>query len=118
VRLIIVYLFAVFAIARGEDAAEKQWEISAPILAQGPEGSFDELAVKDPSIVFCDGKWHLFYTARSKTEYTTAYVSAEKLTDLQSAPRSELKMIRGVSRYGCAPQVFYFAPQCTWYLIT
>ena len=99
------------------DTVENKWEISDPILSQGPEGSFDEVAVKDPSIVFFDGMWHVFYTARSKQEYTTGYVSARKLTGLQSAQRHELKMIRGKSRYGCAPQVLYHEPQHKWYLI-
>lgn len=100
-----------------EDGAENSWTIGDPILSQGPEGAFDEVAVKDPSIVFFDGKWHLFYTARSKQEYITGYVAAEKLTELQSAPRHKLKMIRGKGPYGCAPQVLYYEPQRTWYLI-
>jgi Glycosyl hydrolase family 62 len=99
------------------DVSERKWLLSAPILAPGAKGTFDEVAVKDPSIVFFEGMWHVFYTARSKTEYTTGYVSAKELADLQSAPRYELAMIRGKSRYGCAPQVFYFEPQCKWYLI-
>ena len=84
-----------------------RWAVVDPLLSPGPEGSFDEVAVKDPSIVFFEETWHLFYTARSKTDYTTGYVSAKKLTGLQSAPRHELRMIRGESRYGCAPQIFY-----------
>jgi len=107
----------VVAIASAQDAPENRWEISAPILRPGPAGSFDEVAVKDPTIVFFDGRWHLFYTARSRTEYTTGYVSAEELTGLQSASRHQLGMIRGKSPYGCAPQVFYYRPQRRWYLI-
>jgi hypothetical protein len=59
----------------------------------------------------------LFYTARSKNEYTTGYVSAEKIEDLNRAKRYELKTIRGKTNYGCAPQIFYFEPQKTWYLL-
>ena len=93
------------------------WTVGDPVLTPGPEGSFDEVAVKDPSIVFHDGAWHLFYTARSEKEYTTAYVSAAELSGLHKAPRHELPMIRGKTRYGCAPQVFFFEPQNKWYLI-
>lgn len=100
-----------------EDSHERVWKLHHPILSPGPSGSFDEVAVKDPSIVFFEGRWHLFYTARSLTEYTTGYVSARELTGLQSAPRHELKQIRGKTRYGCAPQVFYYEPQAQWYLI-
>jgi hypothetical protein len=93
------------------------WQVGEPILLPGPEGSFDHVAVKDPSVVFFEGWWHLFYTARSETEYTTGYVSAEELRGLQSAPRHELEVIRGRGRYGCAPQIFYLTPHRTWYLI-
>ena len=104
-------------VAWAEDSHENQWTISTPILRPGPQGSFDEVSVKDPSIVHFEGMWHLFYTARSKKEYSTGYVSAEKLTDLQSAQRHNLKMIRGKTPYGCAPQLLYYEPQHKWYLI-
>jgi len=97
--------------------AGNAWSVGAPVLVPGPAESFDEVSVKDPSIVFADGAWHVFYTARFQDEYTTGYVSAPTLDDLQSAPRHKLPQIRGRTRYGCAPQVFYFEPQRRWYLI-
>lgn len=93
------------------------WAVQDPIMTAGPKGSFDEVAVKDPTVVFFEGAWHLFYTARSQQEYTTGYVSAADLAGLRRAQRHELPMIRGKARYGCAPQVFYYGPQQTWYLI-
>lgn len=103
--------------AHAGEPIRDSWAVGDPILDPGPPGSFDEIAVKDPSIVFFTGKWHLFYTARSRAEYTTGYVCAPTLEDLKAAPRHELAMIRGKSRYGCAPQVFYYEPHKTWYLI-
>ncbi|MGM0531815.1 MAG: non-reducing end alpha-L-arabinofuranosidase family hydrolase [Bacteroidota bacterium] len=94
-----------------------EWILSNPILYPGDKGSLDEVAVKDPSIVFYEGKWHLFYTARSAKQYTIGYVSADKLTELQYSQRHELKMIRGKTRYSAAPQIFFFQPQDKWYLI-
>lgn len=96
---------------------ENRWEIGVAVMSHGPDGSFDEISVKDPSIVFYEGMWHLFYTARSKEEYTIGYAGAENLTDLNSASRHELEMIRGETRYGAAPQILYFEPQQQWYLI-
>ncbi|NQU55067.1 MAG: hypothetical protein HQ522_21315 [Bacteroidetes bacterium] len=96
---------------------ENKWKIENLIFEKGSKGSFDEVSVKDPSIVFFENAWHLFYTARGKNEYTTGYVSTKELNGLNSAPRFELKQIRGKTRYGCAPQVFYFEPQNKWYLI-
>lgn len=94
-----------------------QWKLTRPLLSQGEPGGFDETAIKDPSIVFYDGFWHLFYTARGQGEYTTGYTRAKTLGDLGQAKRYRLPTVRGASRYGCAPQIFYFAPQETWYLI-
>ena len=105
------------AVAEAPGNDNNQWSVDSLVMLPGPKGSFDEVAVKDPSVVYYDGKWHVFYTARSKEEYTTGYVSAETLPGLQTAPRHELKMIRGQKRYACAPQVFYYEPQQKWYLI-
>jgi len=104
----------------GISAAQKTvWLPGAePLLRCGSPGAFDETAVKDPSLVFFENCWHVFYTARGNGEYTTGYVAAEKLTELPHQTRYELKKIRGRhSRYACAPQVFFFEPQRLWYLL-
>jgi len=99
-------------------AASTRWRLGAVVLGPGDTGAFDEVAVKDPSVVFFQGRWHVFYTARGRGEYATGYVSAERLDELQTAPRHELTTIRGRgSRYACAPQVFFLRPQGRWYLI-
>lgn len=110
-------LASFFLLISSDQAPYRFWVVSDPILLPGKSGSFDETAVKDPSILYAEGKWHLFYTARGQNEYTTAYISADSLEKLQEAPRFTLKQIRGKSPYGCAPQVFYFSPQEKWYLI-
>jgi len=95
-----------------------RWRVGPSVLLPGSEGCFDETAVKDPSVVFFGDQWHLFYTAAGKGQYVTGYVAGARLEDLGRARRHELNAVRGVaSRYGCAPQVFYFEPRKTWYLI-
>lgn len=96
---------------------QNKWKISHPVFSPGKTNTFDEIAVKDPSVVFFEDKWHLFYTARSKEEYTTGYVNATHPELFNQSERHELKQIRGIARYGCAPQVFYFGPHKLWYLI-
>jgi hypothetical protein len=94
------------------------WTVEGPVLTPGPEGSFDEIAVKDPSVVFFNKRWHVFYTARSKDGYTTGYIAAPTLQGLSSAPRHPLPQLKGTSdSYACAPQVFYFKPRGLWYLV-
>ncbi len=111
----LAFAFVVSICAMTEGAS---WQASGVALSPGETGTFDEMAVKDPSVVFFEGRWHVFYTARGGGEYTTGYVSALAMNDLNTAPRHELKQIRGrSSRYACAPQVFFFEPQGLWYLI-
>ena len=110
---------AVLILSAPAQSAEKPaWLVGPPVFRPGPPGAFDQTAVKDPTIVFFEGRWHLFYTARGKNEYVTGYVSAPELSRLQTAQRHELKQIRGrTGRYACAPQVFFFRPQKRWYLV-
>ncbi len=94
------------------------WRISPPVFTAGPAHTFDETAVKDPSIVYYKNQWHLFYTARGQEKYQISYAAAPTLAKLNSAPRTLLSQLRGNSdSYAAAPQVFYFTPQNTWYLI-
>jgi len=99
-------------------AKESSWLVSLPALTPGPKGAFDETAVKDPTIVFFEGNWHLFYTARGQNHYHIGYVAAPTLQALDYAPHTQLKQLRGqADLYAAAPQVFFFKPQKTWYLI-
>lgn len=94
------------------------WIVSPPLFQPGPADAFDETAVKDPSIVFFEGQWHLFYTARSRHEYGIGYASAKSLEALVTAQRHHLTQLRGEqSAYAAAPQVFFFAPRNLWYLL-
>ena len=94
------------------------WNVGPPVFSPGPAGSFDETAVKDPSIVFAEGFWRLFYTARGNNLYTLGYAAAPTLPELAKARRYQLTQLRAEKQvYAAAPQVFYFRQQKKWYLI-
>ncbi len=101
----------------------KNWKVSKPILKKGGKEAFDNVAVKDPSIVFFDGKYHVFYTSKKETQTVKGvvfgmgcgYVTAESLEKLADAKRYNLSKILDTNII--APQVFYFEPQKLWYLI-
>lgn len=106
------------AALRATDSARITWTAGPTVLEAGPAGAFDSVSVKDPSIVFHRGAWHLFYTARSASDYTLGCVSAARFEDFARAPRHSLKQLHSAhSKYAAAPQVFYFRPQKKWYLI-
>lgn len=111
-------LIGVMLLAACGGVRAASWRAGLALLSPGLAKSFDETAVKDPSVVFFEGRWHVFYTARGRGEYTTGYASASTLDELNAAPRHELTQIRGrTERYACAPQVFFFEPQGLWYLV-
>lgn len=96
-----------------------RWVAGPVILMAGNKGTFDDVAVKDPTIVRYNGKWHLLYTVSGKEPGGIGYVSAESLDLLKTAPRHHLTQFCGqtTDSRGGAPQLFYFAPQKLWYLI-
>lgn len=96
----------------------KKWVTSPPIFKAGPTGTFDDVAVKDPTIVYFDDKWHVFYTSKSssaKFPDGVGYVSANTLEGLANAKRHNLNAL--VGQPVIAPQIFYYAPQKLWYLV-
>jgi len=92
------------------------WRVDARCFLDGPSGSFDDIAVKDPSIVYSGGKWHLFYTGRDSSMWRMGYASATTISGLNSATRTFMSSLNG-GGYFCAPQVFWFETKGEWYLI-
>ena len=93
----------------------KLWEYSAPLISPEQRETEPSHAQKDPSVVFFEGKWHVFMTIKLKGRSAIEYCSFENWDDTNSSRRT----ILGVSNsdYYCAPQVFYFRPHKKWYLI-
>ena len=87
------------------------------VLSHGVDDTFDETAIKDPSIVYFENSWHIFYTARGKGRYSIGYSSSPSLSQFVHAERHQLKLSVDISRIDCAPQIFYFTPHKLWYLI-
>lgn len=93
------------------------WRSTAPLIDVGPglTAADPHVAVKDPSIVFHEGRWHLFGTLRMKSgKVIMEYLNFADWKDANSAPRTLIDLH---DKYHCAPQVFYFTPQKRWYLI-
>ena len=91
------------------------WEYTAPLIAPEKRDKDRSIAQKDPSVVFYEGKWHVFMSSKIPGLTPIEYCPFEKWEDADKAPRTILKI--SDSKYYCAPQVFYFAPQKKWYLI-
>lgn len=92
------------------------WKADDRCFLKGVPGEYDGVAVKDPSIVFSNGKWHLFFTGRDTSKWRMGYASAATIPELKTATRTYLAALNGGS-YFCAPQVFYHTGQKQWYMI-
>lgn len=92
------------------------WKVGDRFFLKGNPGDFDGVSVKDPSIVFSDGKWHLFYTGKDSSKWRMGYATAPTIAELKTAKRTYLSALNGGS-YFCAPQVFYHSTKRTWFLI-
>ncbi|TWU38309.1 non-reducing end alpha-L-arabinofuranosidase family hydrolase [Novipirellula artificiosorum] len=99
------------------------WKVGPPLLAVNqdrlpPSLEHPWLAVKDPSVVRFDGRWHLFCTLRKAKQgegrIRIGYLSFADWSDANNADWTVLDLTMG---YHGAPQIFYFEPHQKWYLV-
>ncbi|HBE67893.1 MAG TPA: glycoside hydrolase [Planctomycetaceae bacterium] len=103
-------------------AGDFQWRVSQPLLAVSqehlPESEHPWIAVKDPSIVRFDGKWHLFCTLRKrKTGQGRIRIGYCSFEDWPAASQATWSVLDLTLDYHGAPQIFYFQPHDKWYLV-
>jgi hypothetical protein len=91
------------------------WEYSRPLITPEKRRDDPSHAQKDPTIVYHDGKWHVFMTAKLPGRSAIEYCSFDDWENANESQRTILKV--STSDYYCAPQVFFFAPHDQWYLI-
>lgn len=97
------------------------WEYSAPLITPDNRDTYRSVAQKDPSVVFHQGKWHVFATIVLQDAVRIEYLSFDVWENADMVPRTVLKLAdsryyAAPRLYYAAPQVFYFAPQKKWYL--
>ncbi|KAF2497265.1 glycosyl hydrolase family 62 protein [Lophium mytilinum] len=90
---------------------------SSGILISPKSDSRNIAGIKDPSIVFHDGKYHVFASTAQSSGYNLVYLSFTDFSQANSATFNYLDQTPIGSGYRAAPQVFYFEPQSLWYLV-
>jgi hypothetical protein len=96
-------------------AGRFKWKVSQPLVSPLQRKGDLTYSVKDPSIVYYQGRRHLFCTIRGKERsHQIEYLCFEDFSKVKTGKRQILKLSDG---YFCAPQVFYFRPHRKWYLI-
>ncbi len=92
-----------------------QWTSSPPLIAPANRPEDPVVAIKDPSVVFHRGRWHLFCTIRSvKRTHQIEYLS---FVDWQAADAASRHILKLPDEHACAPQVFFFTPLSKWCLL-
>ena len=69
--------------------------------------------IKDPTVVYYNGRWHVYATVFNITStfYNMVYLNFTDFAQADSAPQYYMDQTPGLGYYHCAPQLFYFAPQ-------
>lgn len=91
------------------------WEYSDPLVAPEARAENRSRAQKDPTVVFYNGRWHLFMTVKLPGRSAIEYCGFEDWKNADTSKRTLLQICD--SDYFCAPQVFYFRPHEKWYLV-
>jgi len=73
--------------------------------------------VKDPSIVYYDGHYHVFASTAQEAGYSLIYLNFTDFDEAYNAPFFYLDQSGIGEGYRAAPEVFYFTPHKLWYLI-
>jgi endo-1,4-beta-xylanase len=113
------YIEAQRDVSADEDAHDVpesfSWTTDKPIIDPKDFGHDEWIALKDPSIVRHEGRYHLFCTLRGKTRsHALAYTS---FSDFDEAHEAKPVVLANHDGYAAAPQVFYFTPHEKWYLV-
>ncbi|WP_241773988.1 non-reducing end alpha-L-arabinofuranosidase family hydrolase [Micromonospora haikouensis] len=93
-----------------------RWSSSGALV--GPKNDGRGIAgIKDPSVVYHDGKYHVFASTAQSSGYNLVYFTFTDWSQAGSATFHYLDQSPIGTGYRAAPQVFYFAPQRLWYLV-
>jgi endo-1,4-beta-xylanase len=103
--------------ATGSLPSTFQWSSSGVLIAPKSDASHNIAGIKDPSVVYYNGKYHAFASVADSSGYSMVYLSFTDWSQAGSATQYYLDQSPIGTGYRAAPQVFYFAPQNLWYLV-
>jgi len=93
-----------------------EWSSSSILIA--PQNNSRNISgIKDPSIIYSNGTYHVFASIAKTANYSLVYLNFTDFDQANSATFNYLDQTPIGSGYRAAPEVFFFAPQNLWYLI-
>ncbi|GGW83204.1 hypothetical protein GCM10010383_09690 [Streptomyces lomondensis] len=95
-----------------------KWSSSGVLISPKSDANHQLSAIKDPSVVYHNGRWHVFAsTTTTNGTYSMVYLNFPSWQEAGSAQHHYLDQTAIGAGYKAAPQVFWFAPHKLWYLI-
>jgi hypothetical protein len=95
-----------------------KWKSSGALIKPLSDTAHELVSVKDPTVVYYGGKWHVFATtANARGNWSMVYLSFKDWSEAANAKPYYMDANPNLRGYHCAPQVFYFGPHKKWYLI-
>ncbi|MGI5149935.1 non-reducing end alpha-L-arabinofuranosidase family hydrolase [Plantactinospora sp. CA-294935] len=93
-----------------------RWNSSGVLV--GPKNDGRQIAgIKDPSVVYHNGRYHVFASTAKSEGYNLVYLNFTDWSQANNATFHYLDQAPLGTGYRAAPQVFYFAPHRLWYLV-
>ncbi|SER67500.1 Glycosyl hydrolase family 62 [Streptomyces sp. yr375] len=95
------------------------WTSTGPLISPKPDATHPIVSVKDPTVFRYKNRWHVYFTtANTAGAWSLGHTSFTDWSQAAAAPQTFLDTNPNIgNRYAAAPQVFYFAPQKTWYMV-
>ncbi|MGW1780549.1 non-reducing end alpha-L-arabinofuranosidase family hydrolase [Streptomyces sp. NPDC002143] len=93
------------------------WSSGGQLIAPKPDSTHAIAGIKDPSVVYHNGKYHVFASVASPAGYGLVYLSFSDWSQAGSATHHYLDRTAIGAGYRAAPQVFYNTRQGLWYLV-
>lgn len=94
------------------------WTASERLIDPVSDANHDLVAIKDPSVVFFEDRWHVVATtANTSGDWSLVYLNFDRWENAKNAEHFYLDQVPGLDGYHAAPHVFYFRPHEKWYLI-
>lgn len=94
------------------------WSSSGPLISAIPNPTHPIVSVKDPTVVYYKNQWNVYATtADTSGNWNMLYLNFADWSQASAAQPYYMDATPGFIGYHCAPELFYFTPQNTWYLI-
>ncbi|KAG6087919.1 hypothetical protein E4U30_003935 [Claviceps sp. LM220 group G6] len=92
------------------------WTSTQPLIYPKSDGR-NLKGIKDPSVIFFDGKYHVFASTAQKAGYNLVYLSFTDWDQAQESTFHYLDQTPIGKGYRAAPQIFRIEEQGLWYLV-